>query len=140
MTIIIIEGRTIIPQDKINLVRYPSNIRCYTCDEKGHYSKYCPRNRGSFNKNSNKKRRHAQTTEDDEPTIKRIKVEVDSSSGEEYLLISALMGTISTGKNDCLVDSGASKHMIGYKESFTNLSEHESPHQVKLGDDYQCPI
>ena len=27
-----------------------------------------------------------------------------------------------------------------YQESFINLSEHESPHKVKLGDDYQHPI
>ena len=30
--------------------------------------------------------------------------------------------------------------MMGYKESFVNMSEHESPHKVKLGDDYQYPI
>ena len=38
------------------------------------------------------------------------------------------------------MDSGASKHMIGYKESFINISKHESPHKVKLGDDYQYTI
>ena len=30
--------------------------------------------------------------------------------------------------------------MTGFKESFVKLSEHESPHEVKLGDDYQYPI
>ena len=30
--------------------------------------------------------------------------------------------------------------MIGFKESFVKLLEHESPHKVKLGDDYQYPI
>ena len=30
--------------------------------------------------------------------------------------------------------------MTRYKESFVNMSEHESPHKVKLGDDYQYPI
>ena len=30
--------------------------------------------------------------------------------------------------------------MSGFKESFVNLSEHESPHKVKLGGDYQYPI
>ena len=30
--------------------------------------------------------------------------------------------------------------MKGFKESFLKLSEHESPHKVKLGDDYQYPI
>ena len=56
------------------------------------------------------------------------------------MLIATLMVTISNGRNDFLVDSGASKHMTGYKESFVNMSEHESPHKVKLGDDYQYPI
>ena len=30
--------------------------------------------------------------------------------------------------------------MTAFKESFVKLSEHESPHKVKLGDDYQYPI
>ena len=51
------------------------------------------------------------------------------------MLISALTGTISDGSNDWLVDNGDSKHMTGYKELFFNMSEHESPHKVKLGDD-----
>ena len=30
--------------------------------------------------------------------------------------------------------------MTGFKESFVKLSEHDSPHNVKIGDDYQYPI
>ena len=30
--------------------------------------------------------------------------------------------------------------MTGYKQSFFNMSENESPHKVKLGYDYQYPI
>ena len=30
--------------------------------------------------------------------------------------------------------------MKGFKEYFVKLSKHESPHKVKLGDDYQYPI
>ena len=30
--------------------------------------------------------------------------------------------------------------MMGYKESFVTMSEHESPHKVKLGDDYKYHI
>ena len=52
---------------------------------------------------------------------------------EEYVLISALKGTISHGSNDWIIDSGASKHMTGFKESFVKLSEHESPHKGNLG-------
>ena len=50
------------------------------------------------------------------------------------------MGNITHGSNDCLIDSGASKHKMGVKESFVKLSKHESPQKVKLGDDYQYPI
>ena len=56
------------------------------------------------------------------------------------MLISTVTGTISHRSNECLVDSGESKHMTGYKESFINMYDHDSPHQVKLGDDYQYPI
>ena len=56
------------------------------------------------------------------------------------MLISALTRTVSHGSNDWLIDSGASKHIMGFKESFVKLSEHKSPHKVKLGDDYQYPI
>ena len=34
----------------------------------------------------------------------------------------------------------ASEHITGFKKSFVKLSEHESPHKVKLGDDYRYPI
>ena len=44
--------------------RDPSNIRCYTCDDKGHYSRDCPKNRGFFKKKSNKIRHHVDTIED----------------------------------------------------------------------------
>ena len=56
------------------------------------------------------------------------------------MLISALIDTISHISNDWLVDSGDSKHMMGWKGSFVNMSEHESPHKLKLRDDYQYPI
>ena len=50
------------------------------------------------------------------------------------------MGTVTHERKYWIIDSGASKHMIGFKEYFEKLSEHNSPHKVKLGDDYQYPI
>ena len=83
------------------------------------------------------KRRSHHHREDDEPSKKRTRYESeDSSSDEEYVLIFSLTENITHGRNDWLIDSGASKHMTGFKESFVKLSEHESPHKVKLGDDY----
>ena len=99
------------------------------------------KNKGSSHKKEgNRRRHHAHVAEDDEPSTKRIRQESDSSSDEEYVLISTLMGTVSHGSNDWLIDSNASKHMMGFKESFGNISEHESPHKLKLGDDYQYTI
>ena len=83
--------------------RDPSNVRCYTCDEKGHFARDCP---------IRERRNHAHIAEDDEPTNKRFRREKDDLD-EQYVLISALTGTISHESSDWLVDSGASKHMTG---------------------------
>ena len=92
-------------------------------------------------KKGNKRRHHAHVAEDDEHSTKRNRQDSDdSSSDEEYVLIYALMGTITHGSNDWIIDNGASKHMTGFKESFVKLSEHELPHKVKHGDHYQYPI
>ena len=107
---------------KDNTRKYLSRIRCYTCDE--HYARECPRNKNVSQKNKgNKRRHHAHVVEDDEPSTKRIKHESDdSSSDEEYVLIFTLTGNITHGINDWFINSGDSKHMIGFKESFVKLS------------------
>ena len=107
-------------------------------NEKGHFARDCLRNKGgSHKKKENNIRQHVHTAEDDEPPRKRVKEESeDSSLDEEYVLISSLTRNVTHGSNDFLIDSGASKHMTGFKESFVNISEHESPQKVKLGDDY----
>ena len=43
----------------------------------------------------------------------------DSSSEDEYVLIFDLTGNITHGSDYWLIDSGASEHMTGFKESFT---------------------
>ena len=84
-----------------------SQLKCFTCDEIGHYAINCPGNkRNSHKKKNNKRRHHSHDVEDDEPSKKRVKQESDdSSSDEEYVLISALTGTITHGSNDWLIDT-----------------------------------
>ena len=114
-----------------------TQLRCFTCDEIGHYAKNCPRNKRNSHKMKDKRKHHAHTAEDDDLPKKRVKQESeDSSSDEEYVLISTLMGTITHGSNDWLIESGTFKYMTGFKECFVKLSEHESPQKVKLRDDY----
>ena len=113
------KGKTFHQND--NIRKDLSKLRCYTCDERGHFAKDCPRNKiNSHKKKGNKRRHHAHAAEDDEPSTKRTRYEIeDSLSDEEYVLISALTGNVTHGSNYWLIDSGASKHMTGFKESFT---------------------
>ena len=80
---------------------------------------------GSKKKKKSKTRRHGHTAEDNDPPRKRVKQESEDSSSEyEYVPISALTRTVTHGSKDWLIDSGASKHMTGFKEYFEKLSEH----------------
>ena len=111
-----LEGTIITPKVRSHTLKEIYLPLDFTRDEKGHISIFFP-NKGNLNKkNKNKGRHHAHAAEDDEPSTKRIRQESDSSSNEEYVLIYALMGTVSYGSNNWLIDSGASKHMTGFKE------------------------
>ena len=77
-----------------------SKLRCYTCEERGHFARNCPMNKnGSKKKKNHKRRHHAHTAKDDDPPRKRVKQESeDSSSEEEYVLISVPTGNSHTWK------------------------------------------
>ena len=78
-------------------------------------------------KNKNK-RNHTHLAEDEyeeeeERPLKR-------QSKEEYVLFSSLSGFVITGEDTWLIDSGASKHMIGKNQTLSRLEENKSPQKV----------
>jgi hypothetical protein len=113
------------------------NIICLCCQKMGHITRNCSLIQRPREKKGGK-RHHVHTVEDDEPP-KKVENEYESSD-EEYVLISSLIGTVTRGSDIWLVDSGTSKHMTGYKDSLSNLTHKDSPHKMKLGDDYQYLI
>jgi hypothetical protein len=79
----------------------------------GHISINCPNSEGQVRK-IKYRRHHSNATEDDEHYHEKTKEE---DSSKEYVLISSLTCTITHGSDTCLIVSGASKNMTGYKES-----------------------
>jgi hypothetical protein len=63
----------------------------------GHIAKNCPARREEYKKRN--KRHHAHAVEDEEPPTKMIKEQI-----EDYVLISALSGSVSPGEDTWLID------------------------------------
>ena len=67
------KGKNIFPKD--NSRKDLSKLRCYTCDERGHFAKDCPTNKvNCHNKKGNKRIHHAHAAEDDEPSTMKVKI------------------------------------------------------------------
>ena len=83
------------------------------------------------------KRHHACVAEEEEPVRKKERrIDLDG----EYVCIATLTGSVNHEDNTWIIDSGASKNMSGYKETFTDLVMKDSPHKVRLGDDHPFSI
>jgi hypothetical protein len=54
---------------------------------------------------------------------------------KEYYLISALSDTITKSEEIWLIDSGASRHMTGFKQNLANYQDKKYKAKVELGDD-----
>jgi hypothetical protein len=85
-------------------------------------------------KNPRKGKHHASTTNDDESKRKQ-KSPNEKETRKEYYPVSALSSTVSTRPRTWLVESGASKHMTGYKENLSDFKTKSFAEQVELGDD-----
>ena len=60
------------------------------------------------------KRHNPHIAKDDEPAFKK---EKEEDSSEEYVLVAALTNSINYSDETWLVDSGAFRHMTGFKDS-----------------------
>ena len=47
------------------------------------------------------------------------------SSDSKFLLLLALSGTVHTSRDTWLIDSGVSRHMIGYADNLANIVQRE---------------
>ena len=58
---------------------------------------------------------------------------------ENYAFIVALSSELSSNHNTWIIDSGASRHIIGFKDKFETFSNYESE-KVTIGDNSSHPI
>jgi hypothetical protein len=97
-----------------------SRIQCFICDKYGHIARNCP---------TRKKGRQLASIADVEPHQR-----VEDTKDEAFFFISTLSSTVLTDSDILLIDSGASRHMTGYREHLTILVEKESRLHVVLRD------
>ena len=101
-----------------------SKVKCFCCENFGHVVRDCPLIK-EVKEGRKVKRHHAHVVEDEEPIFKKGRNEV---SDDEYVLVAALTNLVNYDGETWLVDSGASRHMTGFKDSFSNLTRKYSPH------------
>jgi hypothetical protein len=106
-----------------------SSIQCHHCDKMGHKENSCPDRREEYKRKH--KRQHAHMVKYEETPTKMIK---------DHVLISALLGLVTPGEDTWLIDSGASKLMMGKRITLSCISKYIFSQKVTLGDDYQYPI
>ena len=58
----------------------------------------------------------------------------------DYILLSALSGTIQTSCDTWVIDSGASHHMTCYQKLLSDLDKRERNHNVILGEDVRYAV
>jgi hypothetical protein len=97
----------------------------------GHFAKDC-----WFRKKYPRKGKHyASTAEDDESKRNQKSPSNEKENRKEYYLVSALSSSVFTGPKTWSVDSGASKHMTGYKEILSDFETKYFAEHVELGDE-----
>ena len=105
-------------------------MQCFGCKELGHIKRDCPKEKG--------KQRESRAKIDDDPTNKKTKDE--HSSDLDFLLLSALSGTVQISRDTWFIDSGASHHMTNYGDHLANVVQREFQEKVVLGDDARYAV
>jgi hypothetical protein len=90
--------------------------------------------------NYKKGKHHASTTEDEESKKRQKGSPSEKEKTKEYYLVSSLSGSLTTGHDTWLVDSGASKHMTWYMDILSYFKKRTFSDQVQLGDDRSYEI
>ena len=110
----------------------PSMIQCYGCQGHGHIKKAFLSVKNNHHRDR-RQRQRASKAETEEPSLKKSRRA--HSTYSDYLLLSALSGTIHTSRDTWLINSGASCHMTRYRELLSDLAKREHWKNVILGDD-----
>jgi hypothetical protein len=105
-----------------------SNIHCFKCDKYGHIAINFPTRK--------KGRQIASIVDVDLEPHHRY----EDTKDESFFFISALSGTVPTDNDIWLIDSGASRHMTGYRDHMTDLVKKESRLHVVLQDNARYTV
>jgi hypothetical protein len=95
-----------------------SIVKCFACNKIGHYAGQCP------NRKKKKQGGIATSTEEDE----------FASQFEREMSSLVSLSTIQTPSSVWYIDSGASSHMSGVRENFTDLTEIGIKLEIVLGN------
>ena len=134
--------------------------RCYTCNTFGHYERECPNRRdsprdddnnnsrgnGKNNRFKGKRKAPFDRSGNGQPFKRSRNSRYDESNvfdnkGNEFILVSALCTASPPDTLDVwLIDSGASRHLTGYKEALSDLVEKDTNLKTILGDNATSPV